>query len=71
MEKTIFAISDIHSFYKETIESLAKAGYDEGNPNHLLIVCGDIFDRGDSSLEIYEWLKKLTDKKKAIVYLIR
>lgn len=67
MKKTIFAISDIHSFYKETIESLAKLGYDEGNQNHLLIVCGDIFSRGPDTVVTYEWLKRLTDEGKAIV----
>lgn len=67
MKKKLFAISDIHGYYKEMIECLNKSGYDENNDNHLLIVVGDIFDRGTESLSIYKYLKKLTDENKAIV----
>lgn len=63
----LFFISDIHSFYDETIEALKKAKYDENNPNHLLIVVGDIFDRGRQTLQVYEWLLRLTRENKAIV----
>lgn len=65
--KTIFAISDIHGHYTETIKSLKEAGYNENNTQHFLVVCGDIFDRGRENIEIYQWLKKLTDESKAIV----
>ena len=65
--KTIFAISDIHGHYSEMISDLYESGYDKNDPNHLLVVCGDIFDRGRENLEVYEYLKGLTDKGKAIV----
>ena len=65
--KKIFAVSDLHGHYKETINYLKDSGWDENNPNHLLVVCGDIFDRGSESLEIYLWLKPLTENGKAIV----
>lgn len=67
MKKTIFAVSDIHGHYQLTISALKEAGYDSENDNHLLIVCGDITDRGQESLAVYEWLSKLTEEKKAIV----
>lgn len=66
MKKKIFVISDLHGHYKETINALQQAGYDENNDNHLLICCGDCFDRGEESLAIYQWLKTLVDNKKAI-----
>lgn len=62
-----FVISDIHGFYKETIKALKEKGYDSNNENHMLLVLGDIFDRGNEALEIYNWLKDLTDRNKAIV----
>lgn len=65
--KTIFAISDIHGHYQETLDALKEAGWDETNPDHLLIVCGDIFDRGEYSLEIFQWLYPLTQDGKAVV----
>lgn len=67
MKKKIFAISDIHGFYTEMIESLKESGYDEDNPEHLLIVCGDKFDRGKESVKVFQYLKRLMDKNKAII----
>lgn len=67
MKKKIFAISDIHGFYTEMIESLKESGYDEDNPKHLLIVCGDKFDRGKESVKVFQYLKRLMDKNKAII----
>lgn len=67
MKKKIFAVSDIHGDYDAFISSLEEAGYDENNPEHLLISLGDAFDRGDRSLEVYQYLKRLSDENKAIV----
>lgn len=65
--KKIFAISDIHGHYTETIKCLTESGWDETNSDHLLIVCGDIFDRGEENVAIFEWLYRLTKEGKAIV----
>lgn len=61
-----FVISDIHSFYKETIKALHKVGWEEDNSDHMLILCGDAFDRGEESAKIYYWLCNLIQKKKII-----
>ena len=66
MIKNIYCISDIHGFYEELLESLKRVGYNENDKNSLLIVCGDYFDRGLHSLEVYKYLKKLSDEGKAI-----
>lgn len=62
----LFVVSDLHGHYKELIKALKKAEFDENNDNHLLISLGDMFDRGQDSVLVYEYLKKLSDKKKAI-----
>lgn len=67
MKKTIFAVSDIHGEYEALKISLHNAGFDENNENHLLISLGDEFDRGNGSLDVYEYLKRLSDKGRAIV----
>lgn len=67
MKKKIFAVSDIHGDYEALISSLKEAGYDENNKNHLLISLGDAFDRGEQSLEVYLYLKRLSDENKAVV----
>lgn len=67
MKKKLYIISDIHGHYYEMIDGLRKAGYDDENDEHLLIVMGDLFDRGEYSKQVYDYLKDLSDKKKAIV----
>ena len=69
MKKKIFAVSDIHGNFPALIEALKDAGFDENNDSHLLVVLGDHFDRGEYSVSVYEYLKKLTDKGKAITIM--
>lgn len=65
--KEIYTVSDLHGHYEILKRDLKEAGYDENNENHLLVVCGDCFDRSFGNLEIYKYLKRLTDEGKAIV----
>lgn len=58
----IFAISDIHSFYTPMKKALDEAGFEPGNENHLLVICGDIFDRGDESYEVLKYIKSVPNK---------
>ena len=55
----IFAVSDLHSFFNETQEALSAAGFNPEDENHLLVVCGDAFDRGPDSVKMLEWLLSL------------
>lgn len=57
--KKYFVVSDIHSFYVELKEALWQAGFRKTNKDHILIVCGDIFDRGPDTLAVYKFLKSL------------
>lgn len=54
-----FVISDVHSFYTQMIETLKEKGYDQNNTDHTLILCGDAFDRGPESKEMFKWMKSL------------
>lgn len=67
MNKKMFIFSDPHGFYDETIKCLKESGYDENNDEHLLVCLGDFTDRGSQSLELYEYLYRLTQDGKAIV----
>ena len=58
-----FVSSDIHGFYDEWIKALKEKGFDKNNPNHKLIICGDLFDRGSQSKEVYEYISKLNKDK--------
>ena len=67
MNKKIFFCSDIHGEHQILLDALAEAGFDEQNPDHLLVVLGDINDRGFDFLNLYRYLKELCDDGKAIV----
>lgn len=61
--KKYFVVSDIHSFCGELKYSLRQAGFNKRNKNHILIVCGDVFDRGDETVEVYKYLKSIPKKR--------
>lgn len=67
MAKKYFVVSDVHSFYRSLRASLAKADFKLDNEDHVLIVLGDIFDRGDEPLEVYEFLKSIPDDRLILV----
>jgi predicted MPP superfamily phosphohydrolase len=64
--KTYFISSDIHSFYKEWIEALTEFKFNVDNPNHIIIVVGDLFDRGQQAVECYKFVKELNDNNRLI-----
>lgn len=71
-----FCCSDIHGFYSIWMQSLAEAGFDVKNKNHGLIICGDIFDRGNQPLQVYDFLKSLPKERRILIrgnheYLLR
>jgi len=62
-----FVVSDIHGFYEELIESLNSKGYEKDNPNHTLVVLGDIFDRGREPIEVYNFLMSIPESNLVLV----
>lgn len=57
-----FVASDVHSFFSIFQQSLLDKGFEIDNPEHKLIVCGDLFDRGDQTVELFEFVKSLGDR---------
>lgn len=50
-----FVVADVHSFYDAMIKALEDKGFDKSNPEHHVIVCGDLFDRGPDTKKCYEF----------------
>lgn len=46
--------------------SLHEKGFEENNLEHKIIICGDLFDRGDQSIECYEFVKRMKDQNRLI-----
>lgn len=57
-----FVVSDVHSFFYEMMNAITDKGFEVNNPEHRLIVCGDLFDRGTQSVELLEFVKSLGDR---------
>ena len=62
-----FVASDIHGFFNEFRAALDEAGYDVNNPNHHLIICGDIFDRGRQAIKMYEFLRSIPKDRRTYI----
>lgn len=60
--KTLFVVSDVHGHYTILKEALDRAGFDKDNEAHLLICCGDYFDRGNENVEVLQFFERLKNK---------
>ena len=65
--KKYFVVSDIHSFYQPFVNGLLKKGFHINNKEHIIIVCGDIFDRGNDSKKIYSFLKSIPLDRRILI----
>lgn len=52
-----FALSDIHG-RAVSIEDFVKQGFEVDNPNHMIILLGDYFDRGTQNYEVLRFLEE-------------
>ena len=57
--KKLFVVSDVHGHCTLLQRALAEAGFDKENPEHLLICCGDYFDRGEENVEVLKFFERL------------
>ena len=57
-----FVSSDIHGFFKTWQNALAEKGFDINNPEHKIILCGDLFDRGREPKQIIDFILSNKDK---------
>lgn len=65
--KKYFISSDIHSFFDEWQLAITKKGFDIANKDHIIVICGDIFDRGNKPLEVYNFLKSLPKERRILI----
>lgn len=57
-----FVSSDIHGYFDEWQKALKEKGFEENNPEHKIIVCGDLFDRGRQPKQIIDFVLSHKDK---------
>lgn len=62
MFKKIFVVTDVHGFYNLLKSALSDAGFEKNNPEHLLVCCGDYFDRGTENLDVLKFFESVENK---------
>lgn len=67
MKNRYFICSDIHNDYKALQDALSKNNFNINNEKDILIVAGDVSDRGEDAVKVHEFLYDLCQKGKAIV----
>ncbi len=68
MKLTYFVSGDIHSYFDNWMESLVDAGFDMQDPSHIVVICGDLFDRGSDSQDCFEFVQQLA-KTNQLIYI--
>lgn len=64
--KEYFVLGDTHSFYTELRAALRRNGFKTTNPEHIVILCGDMLDRGDESEKCVNFFYKLFKQNRLI-----
>lgn len=62
VKKKLFVTTDLHGHATEFKEALKEAGFDRNNDDHVLVVCGDYFDRGTENRAVYTYIDGLKNK---------
>lgn len=65
---TYFVSSDIHSAYTIWMDALKNAGFNKNKYSHKVVVCGDLFDRMDETIQCFEFVKEL-QKQNRLIYV--
>ena len=60
--KKLFVLSDIHGHCSLAVQALEEAGFDPENPGHIMVFCGDLFDRGRENKAVYDFIVRLKHK---------
>ena len=74
--KKYFVVSDVHGFYTAMKTALDESGYDQNNEGHILIMCGDMFDRGHETMETLRFFQSIPKERRVLIrgnheYLLR
>lgn len=62
-----YVVADIHGFFDEFRAALDETGFFADSEPHKLIICGDLFDRGQQALTLQNFIIDLLDKEAVIL----
>lgn len=62
-----FVTADPHGFFTIMHDALIAQGFDEDNPEHKLVICGDLMDRGKEARKMQAYILSLLEKDRVIL----
>ena len=65
--KTYFIFSDVHSYFNILMIALSDAGFDENNPDHIIISLGDLLDRGPDAIKCLNFINNFPEDRKILI----
>lgn len=65
--KKYFFVSDIHSYASCLKEALKRAGFKKTDANHIIVLCGDVFDRGFETMEVFKFFMSIPKQRRIMV----
>jgi serine/threonine protein phosphatase 1 len=58
MKVKFFVFSDVHGEVEALLTGLRDAGFESNNPTHIPLCVGDLFDRGEGSRKLFEFMMR-------------
>ena len=62
-----YVVADIHGYYTELRHALKTTGFDDDNGPCKVIVCGDLFDRGQEATQLQTYILQLMHEDRIIL----
>lgn len=62
-----YVVSDVHGYFSELMSALNEKGYFTDTEPHKLVICGDLFDRGQEALKLQSFILDLLAKDAVIL----
>ena len=60
--KKLFVVSDIHGYLSPLQAALMSAGFDENDPSHIFVCCGDLLDKDNLNEALLDFISGLQRK---------
>ena len=60
--KKLFVVSDVHGYLSPLQAALATVGFDENDPSHMFVCCGDLFDKDNLNEALLDFISGLQRK---------
>lgn len=64
----LFVLSDIHSYFEPMMRALEANGFNRADKSHIVVICGDLFDRGPDAVKCFQFVQEM-HKEHRLIYI--